>query len=68
MRTCSAAPRLAQQHYERRDFVSATIGQRILGKLCLDPGTPVTFTPFGLGVLDLAVSMFIYVRALAEGG
>ncbi|WP_186276488.1 2,3-diaminopropionate biosynthesis protein SbnB [Burkholderia gladioli] len=64
----NTSPHLAQQRYGHRDFVSGTIGQHILGTLRLDPGKPVIFSPFGLGVLDLAVSMFIHERALAEGG
>ncbi|ORC49118.1 2,3-diaminopropionate biosynthesis protein SbnB [Burkholderia sp. A27] len=62
----NTSPHLAEQRYGHRDFVSGTIGQSLLGELRLDSGKPTIFSPFGLGVLDLAVSMFIYERALAE--
>lgn len=62
----NTSPHLAEQHYGHRDFVSGTIGQSLLGELRIDPGKPTVFSPFGLGVLDLAVSMFIYERALAD--
>jgi len=62
----NTSPHLAEQLYGNRDFVTGTIGQMILGDLRLDPSKPTIFSPFGLGVLDLAVSMYIYGRALAE--
>jgi 2,3-diaminopropionate biosynthesis protein SbnB len=62
----NTSPHLAEQRYGNRDFVSGTLGQSILGELRLDPGKPTIFSPFGLGVLDLAVSMYIYERALTD--
>lgn len=62
----NTSPHLAEQRYGNRNFVSGTIGQSILGDLRLDPGKPTIFSPFGLGVLDLAVSMYIYECALAD--
>ncbi|PCE33702.1 2,3-diaminopropionate biosynthesis protein SbnB [Burkholderia ubonensis] len=62
----NTSPHLAEQRYGHRDFVSGTIGQSLLGELRVDPGKPTIFSPFGLGVLDLAVAMHIYERALAE--
>ncbi|MEQ5842409.1 2,3-diaminopropionate biosynthesis protein SbnB [Paraburkholderia acidicola] len=63
----NTSPHLAEQRYGQRDFITGTIGQVILGDVHLDSGKPIIFSPFGLGVLDLAVSMFVFERAQADG-
>ncbi|WP_167152697.1 MULTISPECIES: 2,3-diaminopropionate biosynthesis protein SbnB [Streptomyces] len=57
---------LAEQRTGNRDFVAAPIGALLRGTATLDrdPGRPVVYSPFGLGVLDIALAE--YVREQAE--
>ncbi|GAB7045395.1 2,3-diaminopropionate biosynthesis protein SbnB [Catenuloplanes indicus] len=52
-----------------RDFIDATIGDLLLGRKSVHvaPGRVVVFSPFGLGVLDLAVAELVRARAVAGG-
>ena len=61
------SPHLAEKLTGSRDFVSGTIADVIEGRREPDRTKPVIFSPFGLGVLDLAVGKWIYDRAVAEG-
>ncbi|WP_285490836.1 2,3-diaminopropionate biosynthesis protein SbnB [Amycolatopsis taiwanensis] len=60
------SPHLAEQLSGGRDFITGTIGQVLLGKVRLDAGRPVVFSPFGLGVLDIAVGDFVLRTASAQ--
>jgi len=57
---------LAEQKLGHRKFVRATLAEVLLGEQVAraDATKPVVFSPFGLGVLDLAVASLI----LAEAG
>jgi len=57
---------LARQTTGNRDFVAAEIGALLRGNATLPrvPGRPVVYSPFGLGVLDIALAE--YVREEAE--
>ncbi|WP_053848202.1 2,3-diaminopropionate biosynthesis protein SbnB [Streptomyces sp. NRRL B-24085] len=57
---------LAQQMTGDRDFVTAEIGALLRGRTTLErtPERPVVYSPFGLGVLDIALAE--YVREQAE--
>ncbi|CAL9609279.1 2,3-diaminopropionate biosynthesis protein SbnB [Streptomyces sp. enrichment culture] len=61
------SPHLAEQLTGGRDFVTGTLAQVINGEVRPDPGRATVFSPFGLGVLDLAVGHYLYERARAEG-
>jgi 2,3-diaminopropionate biosynthesis protein SbnB len=50
-----------------RSFVAGTIADLIEGSCTIDRGRPVIFSPFGLGVLDIAVGKWVFDRALAAG-
>lgn len=56
----NTSPHLAEQMAGNRDFADGTLAAYILGNLQLDSKKPTIFSPFGLGVLDLALAMFIY--------
>ncbi|WKD32123.1 2,3-diaminopropionate biosynthesis protein SbnB [Streptomyces xanthophaeus] len=60
---------LAQQIAGNRDFVDATLGGLLRGAATLhrDPERLLVFSPFGLGVLDLAVAEHVR-RVAAERG
>jgi N-[(2S)-2-amino-2-carboxyethyl]-L-glutamate dehydrogenase len=62
------SPHLAEQLTGNRDFVLGTLDDVIGGRVTLPPDRPVVFSPFGLGVLDLAVGKYVYDRVAANGG
>lgn len=61
------SPQLAVQEYQHRTFITGTLAQLMLGEITLDPARPTIFSPFGLGVLDLAVGQRVYRQAVAQG-
>lgn len=63
----NTSPHLAEQVTGNREFMSGTLAGLIRGEVQLDPGKPTIFSPFGLGVLDLALSKFVVDTALADG-
>lgn len=60
---------LAAEKIGNRDFVHGSLGDILLGKLAVPPrdGRPVIFSPFGLGILDLAVADLVLANATASG-
>jgi ornithine cyclodeaminase len=56
---------LAELECGNRDFVLGELSELILGKLELKRGTgrPGVFSPFGLGVLDMALGQWVVKRA-----
>lgn len=60
---------LAEQATGGRAFIDATIGELIDGTATVRSrdGRPVVFSPFGLGVLDLALARFVHRHAVANG-
>jgi ornithine cyclodeaminase len=58
---------LAEQRRGSRDFITGTIAQAVRETLSFDPGRPLIFSPFGMGILDLAVGSFVYRRAARTG-
>ncbi|MGQ0839469.1 2,3-diaminopropionate biosynthesis protein SbnB [Actinokineospora sp.] len=63
----NTSPHLAEQRYGSRDFIDGTLPQLLAGEFELGADKPRIFSPFGLGVLDLAVGMHVYRTAVAEG-
>ncbi|MFG1653254.1 2,3-diaminopropionate biosynthesis protein SbnB [Micromonospora sp. NPDC049275] len=57
------SPHLAEQLTGGRTFVTGTLAQVLRGEVHTDPTMPTVFSPFGLGVLDLAVGHLLYTRA-----
>jgi 2,3-diaminopropionate biosynthesis protein SbnB len=60
---------LAEQLAGTRDFIRCTIGAVTSGTAPAkrDAKSITVFSPFGLGVLDIAVAEFVYKRAVKEG-
>ncbi|MYW92892.1 2,3-diaminopropionate biosynthesis protein SbnB [Amycolatopsis rubida] len=50
---------LAEQATGGRDFLDGTLFDVLTGALALDADRPLVFSPFGLGVLDLAVGKHV---------
>ena len=61
------SPHLAEQLTGNRDFVTGTLNDVIDGRVTVSEGRPVVFSPFGLGVLDLAVGRHVYGRLARDG-
>lgn len=61
------SPHLAEQLTGSRDFLTGTLPQVMAGQVHLPADETVIFSPFGLGVLDLAVGMFVHDEVLRSG-
>ena len=54
------SPHLVEQLTGNRDFLAGTLADVIDGRITVPADRPVVFSPFGLGVLDLAVGKYVY--------
>lgn len=54
------SPHLAEQLTGNRDFLHGTLDDVLAGRVTLPADQTVVFSPFGLGVLDLAVGKYVY--------
>lgn len=61
------SPHLAEQATGNRDFVDGTLYDLLEGRTTPPADRPVVFSPFGLGVLDLAVAKYIYDEVRTDG-
>lgn len=61
------SPHLAEQRTGDRDFVAGTLYDVLTGATAPPADRPVVFSPFGLGVLDLAVARYVYDQVTASG-
>ncbi|MEU2110907.1 2,3-diaminopropionate biosynthesis protein SbnB [Streptomyces sp. NPDC019507] len=57
------SPHLAEQLTGSRDFVTGTLAEVLNGEVAPTADRPVVFSPFGLGVLDLAVGAYVLTQA-----
>lgn len=63
----NTSPHLAEQQTGNRSFVTGTLAEIMLGHRSVDRTRPIIFSPFGLGILDLAVGKWVYDQAVAAG-
>ncbi|GAB3169310.1 2,3-diaminopropionate biosynthesis protein SbnB [Streptomyces incanus] len=61
------SPHLAEQLTGNRDFLQGTLDDVMAGRVTVPAGRPVVFSPFGLGVLDLAVGKYVYDEMVRSG-
>ncbi|MDI3389968.1 2,3-diaminopropionate biosynthesis protein SbnB [Streptomyces sp. B-S-A8] len=61
------SPHLLEQATGNRDFVDGTLYDVLRGTVTPPRDKPVIFSPFGLGVLDLAVGAHVYAEATRLG-
>ena len=54
------SPHLAEQLTGSRDFLAGTLDDVMAGRVTVPADRPAVFSPFGLGVLDLAVGKYVY--------
>ena len=61
------SPHLAEQLTGNRDFLQGTLGDLMAGRAPAPADRPLIFSPFGLGVLDLAVGKYVYDEITRAG-
>jgi 2,3-diaminopropionate biosynthesis protein SbnB len=61
------SPHLAEQLTGNRDFIAGTLVDVMCDRVSLPTDRPVVFSPFGLGVLDLAVGKHVYDTVTRAG-
>jgi len=60
------SPHLVEQLTGNRDFLAGTLDDVMSGRVTLPTDRPLIFSPFGLGVLDLAVGKYVYDQVLGS--
>jgi ornithine cyclodeaminase len=63
----NTSPHLAEQLTGNRDFLLGTLDDVMAGRVTVPADRPVVFSPFGLGVLDLAVGKYVYDEVTRSG-
>lgn len=61
------SPHLAEQLTGKRDFIDGTLDDVLTGRVSVPTDRTVVFSPFGLGVLDLAVGRFVHDEVAGQG-
>ena len=61
------SPHLVEQLTGNRDFLLGTLDDVMAGRVSVPADLPVIFSPFGLGVLDLAVGKYVYDKVVSAG-
>ena len=59
----NTSPHLAEQLVGNRSFVTGTLAALIRGEITLDRSRPLIFSPFGMGILDLAMGKGLFEQA-----
>jgi N-[(2S)-2-amino-2-carboxyethyl]-L-glutamate dehydrogenase len=63
----NTSPHLAEQLTGNRDFLHGTLDDVMAGRVTVPANRPAVFSPFGLGVLDLAVGKYVYDELVGGG-
>ena len=63
----NTSPHLVEQLTGSRDFLAGTLDDVMAGRVTVPADRPVVFSPFGLGVLDLAVGKYVYDEVTRSG-
>ena len=63
----NTSPHLAEQLTGNRDFLHGTLDDVMAKRVTVPMNRPVVFSPFGLGVLDLAVGKYVYDEVARSG-
>ncbi|MBP2365562.1 2,3-diaminopropionate biosynthesis protein SbnB [Pseudonocardia parietis] len=61
------SPHLVEQLTGNRDFLDGTLDDVMAGRITVPADRTVVFSPFGLGVLDLAVGRYVYDEITRAG-
>ena len=63
----NTSPHLTAQLTGNRNFVTGTLAEIMQGTRSVNRSSPIIFSPFGMGVLDIAVGKWVYDQAVAAG-
>lgn len=63
----NTSPHLAEQKFGHRDFVTGTVAALIRGDIQVTRDKPLIYSPFGMGILDLAIGRMIHDIAVKAG-
>jgi len=63
----NTSPHLAELRTGNRSFVTGTLADVMLERRSVDRTRPIIFSPFGMGILDLAVGKWVYDKAVEAG-
>ena len=63
----NTSPHLAEQQVQNREFINGNLGHLMDGQLELPSDQPKIFSPFGLGILDLALGKHFFEVAHESG-
>ena len=63
--TANTSPHLAEQLSGNRNFITGTLAEVIQGQKSVNRSRPIIFSPFGMGILDVAVGKWVYDQAVA---
>lgn len=63
----NTSPHLAEQKFGHRDFVTGTVAQLIRGDVHVATDKPLIYSPFGMGILDLALGRMVHDIAVKDG-
>jgi 2,3-diaminopropionate biosynthesis protein SbnB len=58
---------LTEQKTGNRTFVTGTLAEIMLGRRSVNRNRPIVFSPFGMGILDVAVGKWVFDQAVAAG-
>ncbi len=64
----NTSPHLVEQLTGNRNFLAGTLDDVMAGRVAPPADRPLVFSPFGLGVLDIAVGKYVYDQVLRSGG
>jgi len=63
----NTSPHLTEQITGNRDFLLGTLDDVMARRVTVPADRPLIFSPFGLGVLDLAVGKYVYDKVASSG-
>ena len=63
----NTSPHLTEQLTGSRSFLHGTLADVMAGRVTVPADRPLVFSPFGLGVLDLAVGKYVYDQVVRTG-
>ena len=63
----NTSPHLAEKLTGNRSFVTGTLVDIMQGSQSVNRSRPIIFSPFGMGILDVAVGKWVYDQAVAAG-
>lgn len=59
----NTSPHLAEMLTNNRQFVTGNLAELIRGQVSLDPSKPTIYSPFGMGILDIALGKIVFDEA-----